>query len=261
MGITTQSNESGIPIATYAVPDLPSTGAPAPSAASQSTTSSTSSLKSASPTSVNPISSPGTTSVATTDFSQSATGTWNNSSGTIATASRSPTNTSAAAKSTKVVSAGGGAGIAIGALFLGIFLGFLGAWLIMKGRRTSGSRHRHSRREKSEYGHYGAEEGAVTRPEVKVEDNVPERADDSDLRKSMQDLNEIIDLHCENYYHLKLVDINSGEAEQRLVELGYQNMNTSGPSTTDLVAMLQNPRSRYSCIRMSVEPSRSRTYI
>jgi hypothetical protein len=159
------------------------------------------------------------------------------------------------------LTAGSGAGIAIGALLLGVFLAFLGAWLVMKGRKSSGGSRRHSRREKSEYRHYGAEEGAAARPEVKVEDNVPERADDSDLRKSMQDLNEIIDLHCENYYHLKLVDINPGEAEQRLVELGYQNMNTSGPSATDLVAMLQNPRCRYSCIRMSVKPLRIRPYI
>jgi hypothetical protein len=132
-------------------------------------------------------------------------------------------------------------------------LSFLGAWLLMKkGRKSGGGSHRHSRREKPGYGGHGSKVGAGVRPEVKVEENLPERVDDSEVMKSMQDLNEIIDLHCENYFHLKPVDDNPREVEQRLVDFGYNTLNTSGPAAAELVTLLQNSQSRLSAVRLSV---------
>ena len=214
-----------------------------------------------------------------------------------------PTSTAPASHKSNEVSAGAVAGVAVGALSVGAFFAFLGAWyatspsisfpyldtfgsfdiflivsgvlrhlrmlpnpkilldqailiprtcrlLMKKGRRSGGGSHRHSRRGKSGHEDYGSQAGA--RPEVKLEENLLERADDSEIRKSMQDLNEVIDLHCENYFHLKSVDVRQGGVEQSLVEIGYNFLNTSGPSAAEIVPLLQNPQIRFSTVRLSV---------
>lgn len=144
--------------------------------------------------------------------------------------------------------AGAVAGAAIGALIAGALLALLATCFFMKKKMgPGGASHRRSRREKQEY---GSEARTVIRPEVKFEENLPERVDDSEIRKSTQDLNEIIDLHCENYFHLKSVDLNPGEVEQSLMGLGYNSLSNSGPSATELVALLQNPQSRLSAVRL-----------
>ncbi len=96
--------------------------------------------------------------------------------------------------------------------------------------------------------HGDDEKGLGTHNEITLETNLLERADDSDIRKSMQDLNEIIDQHCVNYYHLQKLNINQGDLEHRLVECGYSSPNTSGPSVAELARLLQSPKTRIAAI-------------
>jgi hypothetical protein len=88
-----------------------------------------------------------------------------------------------------------------------------------------------------------------SRVEAPIEENLLERADDSQIRKSTQDLNELIDQHCENHYHDQAVDIAQGSLERTLIEAGYDNLTSSAPSVTEFARLLQSPNSRLLAIR------------
>lgn len=136
------------------------------------------------------------------------------------------------------------AGISIGTAVIGALIALLAVWICIRQKRArEGGRTRYSWA-KVNHPADGNEKGVVTRHEISLEKNLLERANDSDIRKSMQDLNEMIDQHCVNYYHLQTLNISQGDLEHRLVECGYNSPNTSGPSVAELARLLQNPRTR-----------------
>lgn len=73
-----------------------------------------------------------------------------------------------------------------------------------------------------------------------------QRADDSQLKKGLQDLNEIIDQHVENHYHNKPFEGNHGALERRLVECGYTS------DIAEVTAILVNPQTRFAGIRQLI---------
>jgi hypothetical protein len=78
-----------------------------------------------------------------------------------------------------------------------------------------------------------------------LEETLIDRADDSQLRKSMQDLAELIDQHVENNYNLNPFEGSQGSLERRLAECGY---NTE-PSASSIAGLLINPHTRFVAIR------------
>jgi hypothetical protein len=135
-----------------------------------------------------------------------------------------------------------GVGIAIGSAVVGALLAVLIFWVIMKRSKHSGEeRRRRSRNDE--------EKRTGSRVEAPIEENLLERADDSQIRKSMQDLHELIDQHCENHYHDQAVDIAQGSMERTLIEAGYDNLSSSPPSVAEFARLLQSPNSRLLAIR------------
>ncbi|KAH8676689.1 hypothetical protein BGZ60DRAFT_429178 [Tricladium varicosporioides] len=81
------------------------------------------------------------------------------------------------------------------------------------------------------------------------EEHLLDRADDSHLKMLMQDLNEIIDQHCESYYHLQVVDMDPRSLQQRLVNASYNSLRGTGPSALDMAELVLNPNTRLNAIR------------
>jgi hypothetical protein len=125
----------------------------------------------------------------------------------------------------------------------GALLALLAVWVIWR-KRNSGESGANEYSWTKVKPHTDNEKGIGVRNAVTLENNLLERADDSDIRKSMQDLNEMIDQHCVNYYHHQTLNTNQGDLEHRLVECGYNSPNSSGPSVTEFTRLLQNPRTR-----------------
>jgi hypothetical protein len=90
-------------------------------------------------------------------------------------------------------------------------------------------------------------EKPLPRTEIVLDENLIERADDSQIRKSMLELNELIDQHVENYYDLKGFQASAGGLELRLVECGLGTDLAS--SAGQMSSMLKSPKTRFACIR------------
>jgi hypothetical protein len=110
-------------------------------------------------------------------------------------------------------------------------------------------RYRPSREGRRRHSRNDEEKRTGSRNEAVLEDNLLERADDSQIKKSMQDLNELIDQHCENHYHDQAVDITHGGLERSLIEAGYDNLSSSAPPAAEFARLLQSPHSRLLAIR------------
>jgi hypothetical protein len=122
----------------------------------------------------------------------------------------------------------------------------------MKNRsRPEGSR-RHRSRKSGGSGRSYDEEIIGSRNETMFEENLLQRVDDSQIRKCMLDLNEIIDQHCENHYHLQILNINPRDLEQRLVGCGDNIFDVSGLTVAEFANMLQSPSSRMAAIRQLI---------
>jgi hypothetical protein len=109
-----------------------------------------------------------------------------------------------------------------------------------RSNRSKQGKHRHSRDIDPEK--------PLLRTEILLDENLLERADDSQIRKSMQDLNELIDQHVENYYHLHVFEGSQGSLERRLVECEYG----LDLSVEEMVSILKNPKTRFAGIRQLI---------
>jgi hypothetical protein len=56
---------------------------------------------------------------------------------------------------------------------------------------------------------------------ARVNETLLDRTDDSQLRTSIQELNELIDQHVENHYHLQDFEGSRGSLEQGLIACAY----------------------------------------
>lgn len=116
-------------------------------------------------------------------------------------------------------------------------------------RRSGGGGHRrkHSQSSGGLYG--GDDEKRVGGANgIVLSENLLERADDSQIKQQMADLNEVIDQHCVNHYLLEPVAASQGDWEKRLNDAGYSRLNRSGPTSAEMANLLQNPRSRLAAI-------------
>ena len=137
------------------------------------------------------------------------------------------------------------AGISVGTAIVGGLLAALIVWFCMRrSKQLREERRRHSR--------YDEEKGTSSRTEASLEENLLERADDSQIKKSMQDLHELIDQHCENHYHDQAVDIAQGTLERTLIEAGYDNLSSPAPSVAEFARLLQSPNTRLLAIRQFI---------
>jgi hypothetical protein len=138
------------------------------------------------------------------------------------------------------ISPGAAAGIGIGSAIAGALLALLAFYVFMKrSNRSRHGKHRQSREIDLEK--------PLDRTETTREESLIQRADDSQIRKSMQELNELIDQHVENYYDLKSFDGDQRDLALRLAECGF---GTELPSTAaELASILKNSKSRFVGIR------------
>jgi hypothetical protein len=113
-------------------------------------------------------------------------------------------------------------------------------------------RYKHLGEERRRHSRNDVEKRTGSRSEAPLEENLLERADDSQIKKSMQDLHELIDQHCENHYHDQAVDIAQGSLERTLIEAGYDNLSSSAPSVAEFARLLQSPNSRLLAIRQFI---------
>ncbi len=85
---------------------------------------------------------------------------------------------------------------------------------------------------------------------IALEDIPLERADDSRIRKSMQDLNELIHQHVENHYHMRHFQGRSDHLMRKLMTCGYTD--GTEPSAQSLAVLLINPGTRGTAIRQII---------
>ena len=136
------------------------------------------------------------------------------------------------------ISGGAAAGIGIGGLVIGALLGLLVAFIFMKRSRKHSSKRRPSSIDTEK--HLPVAPIAFSA----LDETLLDRADDSQLRKSMQDLNEVIDQHVENNYHSQAFVGSRKPLEKGLAEAGY-----SEPSVPEIASLLINQRTRFAAIR------------
>jgi hypothetical protein len=81
-----------------------------------------------------------------------------------------------------------------------------------------------------------------------AQDDIPlERADDSRIRKYMQDLNELILQHVENHYHGGNFQSRPDDLKRDLITCGYGDL--TEPSAEALSNLLCSPATRSTAIR------------
>ncbi|KAF8852562.1 hypothetical protein BDZ45DRAFT_100986 [Acephala macrosclerotiorum] len=149
---------------------------------------------------------------------------------------------------------GEAAGVGVGSAVAGVFLACLGIFLF---------RQRSRQRLKSRNSFSNSESGGKIKSlplkanldknnsihvtDTAVHDGSPERADDSQIRNATQALNEFINQHVENHYHLGPFPKQLGDLKQELVKLGYTDHST--PSVNTMASLLVSPKTRRTAIR------------
>ena len=125
-------------------------------------------------------------------------------------------------------------GIGIGTAFAGAFLALLGASIFFT----------RLRRERQRRSHKGLNPSLAS---TQLNDIPMERADDSTIRKWMQDLNELIHQHVENHYHDEESHDHPDDLKRKLGKCGFTDL--TEPSAQRLAILLISPRTRYTAIR------------
>jgi hypothetical protein len=177
-------------------------------------------------------------------------------SSSTATSATSTSTHTASSSSSKGLSNGAVAGVAIGTAIVGAVLALLIAFLLTRGRKSNKSSAAAGSRgingNEAKYGpEYGAEDSVASRSggNALVAGDLLERADDNDIRRSMQNLCEVIDQHSENFYHMEEVDAHSAGVERHLIGIGYSELQPPGVSIQDLTRLLLDPVARFSAVR------------
>jgi hypothetical protein len=176
----------------------------------------------------------------------------------------SPTSTTSSTSSTcptrsvappKGVPAGTVAGVAVGTAVAGAFIALLVAWIFF--RRPPRSRRGVETSWASNADHQGSfgspkykdnsNGKGVTTSIIALEDIPLDPADDSQIRKSMQDLYELIHQHVENHYSTENFQGRVEDLRQELAKCGWSDQ--TEPSAPTLATLLINPITRRVAIR------------
>ncbi|KAH7267893.1 uncharacterized protein BKA55DRAFT_501186 [Fusarium redolens] len=185
---------------------------------------------------------PTSISVTTTDSSPTSAST--TVSGTDASAGQtSPQETGNNANNR--IEPGAVAGIAIGCLFAGIFVGICFAWLL---QRFTKSRPRHRRAirvvrapKNPDTDSPGSMESSDNK--IKVENFILQATPDREVVGLLQRLEVIMEQHIENYYHIKPIDIGVSVLAEQLTNLGI-SQDSSGFEAEAVAKWCLHPASR-----------------
>jgi hypothetical protein len=152
----------------------------------------------------------------------------------------------------KSVPTGTVVGVGIGTALAGAFLALLGSWLFL--RRSRRPRRGGGNSSLSDGDHVGKFGGAkntigngVSTSIVALDDIPFDPADDSQIRKSMQDLYELIHQHAENHYSARSFEGRREDLRRELAKGGWNDM--TEPSAQTLASLLVNPVTRRVAIR------------
>jgi len=175
------------------------------------------------------------------------------SSTSFTTSPASPTTTVVTtSRPSKGVPARTVVGVGIGTTLAGAFLALLGLWVFL--RRPRRSRRTGVNSPSSLGDHVGKFGGAknsigkgVSTSIVALDDMPFDPADDSQIRKSMQDLYELIHQHAENHYSAKNFEGRRDDLKHELAKGGWNDR--AEPSAQTLASLLVNPITRRVAIR------------
>ncbi|TAQ90475.1 hypothetical protein B7494_g1205 [Chlorociboria aeruginascens] len=154
------------------------------------------------------------------------------------------------------ISSGDAAGIGIGTAFAGIFLALLGSWLFIKLKKRLGKWNHAAHRDTNTNGG-----GILAKDDIEKNNGISnsilainylplERVDDSQIRKSIQDLNELILQHVENHYHKRPFQGRQEDLKGQLTGLSYTDW--TEPSAHIIATLLADSRTRRTAIRQVI---------
>ncbi|PQE13608.1 hypothetical protein CJF31_00005035 [Rutstroemia sp. NJR-2017a BVV2] len=221
-----------------------------PPTAGVSTTGSTTLVSSSSDTSTGSTETSNSSQI--TSYFPTNNGTASSTSSTSAT-----TTSSIKPKPThSTISNGAVAGISIATFILGAALALLGFWIFSRRRGSSSRKRRNlpaatlntwSSPQQSPGGVSSKINGTRT-SEISMDDYSPvERLDDSQFRRHMQNLEELIHQHVENHYHNRPYTGRQEELKVALTRCGYTDQ--TEPSSQTMATLLINPSKRSTAIR------------
>ncbi|KAM3065654.1 hypothetical protein ACMFMG_011361 [Clarireedia jacksonii] len=251
---TTSATADGTSSTTSSSQTSSSAAASTETTTSAATTSSNSGVVVTTPT--NPVSSNSDSGKSSMQISSQ---TPTNNGSAILTNSTSGPSTPPSAHSTHAhatISDGAIAGISIATFALGAALALLGFWVFSR-RRGSRSRkrrnpqtpvsNRHTFQEQSR-GSISNKRNATRTGEISMDDYSPtERLDDSQIRRHMQNLEELIHQHAENHYHNRLYTGHQENLKVSLTRCGYTDQ--SEVSLQMMTSLLVDPSNRITAIR------------
>jgi len=148
------------------------------------------------------------------------------------------------------VSTGAAVGIGIGTAFAGAFLALLAIWIFF--RRSRRSRRGGQNSWVSDTNHergFGGVGKRVSSSIVALEDVPLDPADDSQIRKHMQDLYELIHQHAENHYSARNFEGRRQDLQLELAICGWSDGGGTEPSAQTIASLLANPATRRVAIR------------
>ncbi|KAI3577656.1 hypothetical protein IWW34DRAFT_852008 [Fusarium oxysporum f. sp. albedinis] len=148
-------------------------------------------------------------------------------------------------KANNRIEPGAVAGIAIGCLFAGIFVGICFAWLLQRFTKRR-PRHRRAIRivrapKNPDTDSPGSMESSDNK--IKVENFILQATPDREVVGMLQRLEVIMEQHIENYYHVKPIDIGASVLAEQLTNLGI-SQDSSGFEAEAVAKWCLHPASR-----------------
>ena len=144
-------------------------------------------------------------------------------------------------------------GVAFGTAFIGAFLALLVIWIFLRlSRRSRRAGEKSLLDDKSHIGNFSRPKDNNIRKGVPVSivplDDIPlEPADDSQIRKSMQDLYELIHQHVENHYSARNFQGRPEDLKRQLAQRGWSDQ--TEPLAESITSLLINSVTRRVAIR------------
>ncbi|PSR82546.1 hypothetical protein BD289DRAFT_392123 [Coniella lustricola] len=171
----------------------------------------------------------------------------------------SPT-ASSIAKTTNGIGSGAVAGIAIACVVVGIAIGAIVAFLILKRRHRQASRLRHvaldrhdrqerqDRQERREHRENHDNYQSAAKDDIVLGDFLLTQRSDKEIADELETLGQLIQQHTENNYHMHPVELDANASHQALGELGFES-DDGVTSTQAIISLAQDPRTRPGAIQ------------
>lgn len=144
------------------------------------------------------------------------------------------------------LSDGAVAGVAIGCAIAGAILALIVFGLVLRSRKER-SNHASSIAYETTPRGQSVDVDSKSAMMTPMTDMTLERADDSQIKKSMMDMNELINQHVENHYHNQSFSGSQADLERELMRCGFNG--ASDLSAGFMTSVLINPRTRAAGVR------------